>query len=114
MKKFALTLDLKDDKDLIEEYRHYHRNVWPEIKASILASGIISMEIFLLGNRLCMFLETDDTFSFPKKADADASNPKVQEWEALMWKYQQPLPQARSGEKWMLMESIFLLTPDRP
>lgn len=111
VKRFALTLDLKDDKTLIEEYKQQHRNVWPEIKASILESGITRMEIFLLGNRLCMFLEADDTFSFEKKADADASNPKVQQWEALMWKYQQSLPQAHHGEKWMLMESIFLLTP---
>jgi len=33
----------------------------------------------------------------------------VQEWERLMWEYQQPLPQAKAGEKWRLMERIFKL-----
>ncbi len=68
------------------------------------------MNIYLLGNRLFMIMDTDDSFSFEAKAAADASNPKVQEWEQLMWKYQAPLPQARPGEKWMLMEHIFGLT----
>jgi L-rhamnose mutarotase len=56
-----------------------------------------------------MIMEVTDGFSFNKKAAMDASNPKVQEWEALMWKYQQPLPQAKEGEKWLLMEEIFKL-----
>jgi L-rhamnose mutarotase len=52
-------------------------------------------------------METNDDFSFEKKAKADAGNEKVQEWENLMWKYQQALPGAEPGEKWMLMEKIF-------
>ena len=67
------------------------------------------MEIYLLGTRLFMIIETRETFSFQAKAVADASNAKVREWEELMWKYQQALPQARPGEKWLLMEQIFKL-----
>jgi len=48
-------------------------------------------------------------FSFKAKAQADRLNPKVQEWEKLMWRFQQPLPQAAPGEKWLLMERIFKL-----
>ena len=46
---------------------------------------------------------------FEKKAAMDAANPKVQEWENLMWKYQQALPSAKQGEKWILMNKIFEL-----
>ena len=110
MKRYCLALDLKDDEELVAEYKQYHAAVWPEIKASILGAGITEMEIYLLGRRLFMVMEVDDSFSFEAKAAADLANPKVQEWETLMWRYQAPLPLARPGEKWMLMEKIFSLT----
>ncbi|GAB5522789.1 MAG: L-fucose mutarotase [Roseivirga sp.] len=113
MKKYCLTLDLKDDPQLIEEYKSYHENVWPEVIESIETSGISSMEIYLLGNRLCMLVEVEDTFSFQEKAEKDKANQKVQQWEELMWKYQQGLPLAQPGEKWMLMDKIFDLSEAR-
>ena len=109
MKRFCFALDLKDDKKLIEEYRSYHESVWPEITSSILESGILEMEIYLVSNRLFLIMETTDSFSLSEKAMRDSKDPKVQEWEALMWKYQQALPMAKSGEKWLLMEKIFVL-----
>lgn len=108
-RRYCLALDLKDDPALIAEYRRYHENVWPEIKKSIRGSGIEDMEIYLLGARLFMIMEVNDAFSFEAKAAADAANPKVQEWEQLMWKFQSPLPQGKPGEKWVLMERIFEL-----
>lgn len=107
--RYCLALDLKDDPQLIEEYENYHRHVWPEILKSIHNSGIHNMEIFRYSNRLFMVMEVDENFSFEKKAHADGSNPKVQEWESLMWKYQKPLPGSQNGEKWMLMKKIFSL-----
>ncbi|MCL6267741.1 L-rhamnose mutarotase [Flagellimonas myxillae] len=108
-KRFALALDLKDDPGLIAEYKAYHQKIWPEIEASIKDSGIDTMQIYLLGNRLFMIIEAGEDFSFERKSQMDESNPKVQEWEDLMWKYQQALPMAKPGEKWMLMEKIFEL-----
>jgi L-rhamnose mutarotase len=107
MKRYCLALDLKDDAALIAEYEKYHRDVWPEILKSIKDSGIESMEIYRTGNRLFMIMEVNKDFSFEVKSKADATNPKVQEWETLMWKYQQGLPWAKPGEKWVLMEKIF-------
>ena len=107
---FYLTLDLKNDPRLIAEYEKHHQNVWPEILESIKESGIEQMEIHRSGNRLFMVMQTISTFSFSKKAEMDANNPKVQEWEKLMWKYQQALPTAKPGEKWLLMDKIFSLT----
>ena len=110
-KRYCLTLDLKDDPALIAEYRRYHQKIWPEITRSITNAGIVDMEIYLLGTRLFMIMEVDETFSFDKKAKADAANPTVREWEELMWKFQRPLPEAKPGEKWLLMERIFKLEP---
>jgi L-rhamnose mutarotase len=107
MKRFCLILDLKDDAKLISEYEEYHKNIRPEIVKSIKESGIQRMEIYRTGNRLTMIIEATDSFSFQKKAEADSKNPKVQEWEELMWKYQQAIPRAKPGEKWVLMEKIF-------
>lgn len=109
LNRYCLALDLKNDPALIAEYEAHHQAVWPEIKKSILDAGIRHMEIFRIENRLFMIMETDAGFSFEAKAAADENNPKVQEWETLMWKYQQPLPTARPGEKWMLMQSVFRL-----
>jgi L-rhamnose mutarotase len=108
-KRHCLTLDLKDDPRLIAEYKRYHEKIWPEITKSIKDTGIVDMEIYLLGTRMFMVMEVDERFSFEAKARADRQNPKVQEWEGLMWKFQEPLPNTKSGEKWMLMERIFKL-----
>jgi L-rhamnose mutarotase len=107
--RYCLTLDLKHDPKLIAEYCEYHKKIWPEITASIKAAGIRDMEIYLLGTRMFMIMEVDDNFSFEKKAQSDRDNPKVQEWENLMWKFQQALPQAKPGEKWLNMKRIFKL-----
>ncbi|MEO7215435.1 L-rhamnose mutarotase [Mucilaginibacter sp.] len=112
MKKYCLALDLVDDPDLIAEYEHWHKagNGWPEIKDSITGAGITQMEIYRTGNRLFMIMETEDDFDFSRKGRMDELNPKVQEWEQLMWKFQQPISWAKEGEKWIIMDKIFTLT----
>lgn len=109
VKRYCLALDLKDDVRLIHEYVEHHQNVWPDILKSIKESGIVDLQIYLVSNRLFMILEADETFSFERKKQLDALNPKVQEWENLMWKYQESLPSAQPGEKWQLMKKIFQL-----
>ncbi|HLX74671.1 MAG TPA: L-rhamnose mutarotase [Terriglobales bacterium] len=111
MRRYCLTLDLKDDPALIAEYKRYHQKIWPEITQSIKDAGVENLEIYLLGTRLIMILEAGPKFSFEAKAKADQASPKVREWEELMWRFQRPLPQAKPGEKWLLMERIFKLEP---
>jgi len=107
--RYCLALDLKDNLELIAEYKRYHEKIWPVITRSIKDAGIEDMEIYLLGTRMFMVMEVNEQFSFEAKAKADRENPKVREWEELMWKFQEPLPDAKPGEKWMRMERIFKL-----
>ena len=107
--RYCYTCDLKNDPTLIAEYKAYHKAVWPEIIQSIKNAGVLDMEIYLHSNRLYMVMEVGNDFDANQKAKLDAENPKVQEWETLMWKYQQALPTAEPGQKWVPMERIFKL-----
>jgi len=107
MTQYTFALDLVNDPKLIAEYEKYHRSVSSEIQQSILDSGVTKMQIFRFENRLFMIMAVDDTFTFERKANMDATNPKVQEWEQLMWKYQSAIPGAKENEKWVLMKQIF-------
>lgn len=107
MLRYCFTLDLKDAPEMIAEYEEHHKRVWPEILESIKSAGIEVMQIYRWSNRLFMIMEVDNSFSFSEKARNDAANPKVQEWENIMWKYQQALPGTIDGAKWQRMDKIF-------
>jgi L-rhamnose mutarotase len=114
VKRHVLTVDLKDDPALAAAYKAHHRAVWPEVQASLRAVGVEAMDIYALGRRLVMVLDTTDDFSlrdgFARHA---ASDPRCAEWEALMRRFQEPPPGAAPGEVWALMEPVFHLGPGR-
>jgi L-rhamnose mutarotase len=105
-------LDLKDEAALIERYKAWHAPgaVPAAINRSIRAAGIEKLEIFLAGNRMVMALTPGPGFDAAKKAAADAADPDVQAWEELMWTFQQALPFAEPGEKWLPMHRIYALS----
>lgn len=109
MQRFCLYLDLRSDPDLIAEYVRLHQNVWPEVKQSIYDAGVTDMQIYLLGTRLCMLLEANDSFTMDRKAAMDAASPKVLEWESLMAKFQKVDDGGSLTEKWQPMQKIFQL-----
>ena len=108
-------LDLKDDAALIARYKAWHAPgaVPAAINRSIRDAGIEKLEIFLVGNRMVMALTPGPDFDGAKKAAADAADPEVQAWETLMWDFQQALPFAQPGEKWLPMQRIYALS-DQP
>ena len=111
MPRRCFALDLKNDPALIDEYLEHHRHVWPEVLASFDEAGVRAVQLYRIGTRLVMLFETDDTFSVERKAEIDA-RPRIQEWEQLMSKFQQPLPEAAPGQKWVPMDCIFDFTAD--
>ena len=109
MQRFCLTLDLRADPELIAEYVAHHRVVSMEIRQSIRDAGIIDMQIFLLGNRLFMIMDTTEDFTLEAKAAMDRSNPAVLEWEQLMAKYQDVPANGDLTSKWQVMDKVFQL-----
>ncbi len=109
--RHCLALDLKDDPALIERYEAWHAPgaVPAAVIASIRQADIRDMQIWRLGGRLFMIMETGPNFSPEAKAAADMASEDIQAWERLMWEFQQPLPGAADGEKWMPMRRIFAL-----
>lgn len=109
IQQYILLLDLQDNPEAIAAYEEWHQKVWPGILKSIQDAGIEDLQIFRAGNRLVMLMHTNLQFDFLAKSVADANNPLVQEWESLMDRFQQRLPFAASGEKWVHTKSIFSL-----
>lgn len=110
-KRFCRTLDLRNDARLIEEYRHRHQpdSIWPEIVEGIKAVGILEMEIYIIGNRLFMIVDTPLDFDWDKDMARLGSMPRQQEWEDYMSVFQQAEPGSEATDKWQLMERMFTL-----
>jgi len=111
MTRHVLAVDIRDDPAAIDAYKTHHARVWPEVVRSLQRAGIREMEIFMLGRRLVMVVDTDGQDVARCFATHVASSPRVAEWEALMKSLQQPAPGGRPGEWWALMEPIFRLEP---
>lgn len=109
MKRFCYTLDLKDNSKLKQEYIKHHSNVWPEIINSLKESGIIKAEIYNIGDRLFLLIDTNDEFTEENKRKLDLKNSIVQKWEALMSNYQKKIEFSKSENKWVRMNKIFEL-----
>lgn len=113
--RHCLALDLKDDPALIAEYERQHRAVWPEVLAHLRAQGVRELEIFRLGTRMVMVMDTDDAVFDPEKmAAAERDDERLRAWEALMWTFQQATPWTPEGRKWMPMQNMFRLTDALP
>ncbi|MBW4028174.1 MAG: L-rhamnose mutarotase [Acidobacteria bacterium] len=109
MQRYCFALDLRPDHVLIAEYIRLHEEVWPEIKKSIRDAGVLDMQLYCLGNRLFMIMDTLDDFTLERKAAMDAANPKVIEWETLMANFQEVDDAGDPTRKWQLMHKIFQL-----
>ena len=110
-KRYCQTLDLKDDSALIAEYvdRHSDAKRWPEIVDGIRSVGILEMELYLMGTRLFMIVETAEDFDWDTAFARLATLPRQAEWEDYMSVFQVSKPGASSAEKWQLMDRIFRL-----
>ena len=114
MSRYVLTLDLKDDRAGIEAYRRHHREIWPEVRKSLLRVGVRRLDIYQLDRRLVMVMDTKEGFDRERAFAAHAaSDPRCAEWEELMKTFQQPAPGAKAGEMWAVMEPIFHLARRR-
>ncbi|MFP4089554.1 MAG: L-rhamnose mutarotase [Cyclobacteriaceae bacterium] len=110
MRDFAMAVNLKKEEEAIRQYEDYHAHIWPEVAESLKKVGILDMKIYRLEHRLFMFMQTEDDFDpdvdFPRYLEL---HERCREWEDLMSGFQEPLPEAGPGEKWLLMKKVFQL-----
>lgn len=108
-KRYCKTLTLKDDPELIGEYKKVHAReaVWPEITRGMKEVGILDMEIYVYGNQLFMIMDTVLDFNHDKAMEELAGKPRQAEWEACVSRFQNTSEEASAGDKWQLMERIF-------
>lgn len=108
--RHCYALDLRDDAGSIAQYEAHHRHIWPEVAAHLRRHGVLGMEIYRLGTRMVMVMDTDDAVYDPEAmARSAGSDTRLREWEALMWTFQAPTPWTLPGEKWTPMRRIFSL-----
>ncbi len=108
MKSFGLALNLKDAPEVIEKYKEYHRNVWPDVVAGLRKVGIEKMRIFLLGRRMFMYIETVDDFEYPSDfVKYMEQTERAQEWDDLMVTFQAKVDEAKPDEWWAQMEQVY-------
>lgn len=110
-KRYVQTLDLRNDPDMIREYRKWHsaEHHWKEIREGIKAVGILEMEIYILGTRVVMIVDTPEDFDWQVAMNRLATLPRQAEWEAFVARLQGCRADARSDEKWQMMERMFHL-----
>ena len=110
-KRYCKYLELEDDPALIEEYRKVHAPgaIWPVITQGMREVGIIDMEIYIMGNRLFMIMDTVPDFDHDSAMAELAVKPRQSEWEQYVSRFQKTSPDASAAEKWQLMERIFKL-----
>ena len=108
---YCRTLELRNNPELIKEYRRRHEkgNVWQEIIDGIRQVGILEMEIYILGTRLFMIVETPADLDLDDAMNKLATLPRQAEWEAYMSELQDASADATSDEKWQMMERMFYL-----
>ncbi len=110
-RRFVQTLELRDDPQMIAEYRRWHSREyhWREIREEIRSVGILEMEIYIFNTTLVMIVDTPLDFDWEKAMARLSSMPRQAEWEALVARLQGCCPEARSDEKWQMMERMFML-----
>ena len=108
--KHVFTVNLRNDPGIVETYKRHHREVWPEVQASLRSVGVQQMDIYLLGLRLVMVVEMRDGLDYRVAFTSHASSSeRVAEWERLMRSLQESPAEARAGEWWAFMEPVFHL-----
>jgi len=109
--RYCMTLELKDDPDLIKEYEEWHQpqKIWKEIPEGIRQVGIMDMEIYRFGTTLFMILTVPVDFDFNTQMGKLAGLPRQAEWENFMTKFQAAEPGTSSAERWQKMERVFKL-----
>lgn len=100
-----LSTNLVEDEAMQKEYLNYHATQfeqWPEVAKGFCNADFQQLRIFKNGRQLMLVI------SIPKGASLDElnpkttlNNPKVDQWNALMKKYQEGIAGTKPNEVWV-------------
>jgi L-rhamnose mutarotase len=107
MCSYVFTIELKDDPDVVESYKKYHRQIWPEVKRDLKNVGIQNMRTYLLGRRMVTFIQANDGFDPAKDLANYATCDRTREWDRIMGTYLKPVKEAKPDEWWAPMEQVY-------
>lgn len=107
MKRFGKVLRLREGAE--SEYERMHKEVWPDVVQAIGRAGICNFTIFRYDRWLFCYFELPDQVSAEDAGRQIASNPLCVEWENLMHRLQEPLPESSGLNWWVEMKEIFHL-----
>lgn len=106
----VLTANLVEDEKLQQEYLDYHKTqfeAWPEVAQGFCNAGFQQLQVFKNGRQLMLII------SIPKDKTLDELNPKttennprVNDWNALMKKYQTGIKGTKRNETWVFLNKL--------
>ena len=104
MKRYGMVIKLRDG--VLEKYRKYHTEAWPEVLDMIRKCNIRNYSIYHKDGYLFSYFEYHGK-NYETDMAAMAADPKTQEWWAIMKPMQEPLQTRKEGEWWSEMEEVF-------
>ncbi len=106
----VLTANLVADKELQQQYLDYHATQfekWKEVPQGFCNANFQQLLLFRNGRQLMLVI------SIPKGESLDKLNPKtiennprVDDWNRMMAKYQEGIEGTKKGETWVFMERL--------
>jgi len=105
-----LTANLVADTKMQDEYLNYHATQfqkWPEVSRGFCNAQFQQLLVFKNGRQLMLVI------SIPKGASLDKlnpltskNNPRVDDWNKIMSKYQEGIPGTKKGETWVFLKGV--------
>lgn len=106
----VLTANLVEDEKMQKEYVDYHATQfekWPEIAKGFCNADFQQLQVFKNGRQLMLVISIPKGESLDKlNPKTTENNPRVDEWNALMKKYQTGIEGTKPGEVWNFLKKI--------
>ena len=105
-----LTANLVADEKMQKEYLAYHATQfekWPEISNGFCNASFQQLLIYKNGRQLVLVISIPKGESLDKlNPKTTENNPKVDEWNKIMSKYQEGIKGTKKGETWVFLKPI--------
>lgn len=109
-KHYILTANLTKDKALQQEYMEYHRTQfeeWPEVAQGFCNADFQQLLLYRNGRQLMLVISIPANKTLDQlNSKTTENNPRMDEWNAIMGKYQEGIEGTFPGEKWVFLNNI--------